>query len=670
MANKLSQSTSPYLLQHASNPVHWREWDAEALDEARRTGKPILLSIGYSACHWCHVMAHESFEDADIAALMNDLFVNIKVDREERPDLDQIYQTAHAMLTQRSGGWPLTMFLTADTVPFFGGTYFPKTARYGLPGFGELLQRVAAYHREHTDEIREQNGRLLGALAAQGAPARPAQEALPGCAALDAAWRALRASHDPQWGGFGHAPKFPHPEMIELCLHHFARTGNEEAAEVACHTLERMCLGGLYDQLGGGFARYSVDEEWAIPHFEKMLYDNGPLLWLLADASRVARAPARRARFESAARGVAGWVMREMQAPAGGFYSTIDADSEGHEGRFYVWQRDEVRALLTKEEWQAAEAYFGLDRPPNFEGAAWHLVVARATDAPAEMALIESARSKLFTAREHRARPGRDEKILTSWNALMIEGMARAGLVFGEPRWVDSAHRALAFLREAMWDASRRRLFATHKDGTSRLNAYLDDYAFLLKAILALLQARWQRAAFDFGTQIADALLEAFEDREQGGFFFTSHDHEALIQRTKPGFDNATPSGNGVAAFALQRWAHLSQETRFAEAARRTLHCFAGAIEARPEAHASALMALEEALDPPCQTFLTGPAEAAREWQAGLRDYHPHHLCFIPADDTPPGVSRPHADVVQAWLCKGTTCLPPIDSPQAWRAAL
>ncbi len=680
MSNKLSQSTSPYLLQHAHNPVHWREWDAGALAESRETGKPILLSIGYSACHWCHVMAHESFEDEGIARIMNAHFVNIKVDREERPDLDQIYQTAHAMLTQRNGGWPLTMFLTPDTIPFFGGTYFPKTTRYGLPGFGDLLLRVAEYHRTHGPEIREQNGRLLQALDAQQAP-EPRAEALDH-RTLDSAWREMHAAFDPQWGGFGRAPKFPHPEMIEFCLRRFASTGDDAARHVACHTLERMCRGGLYDQIGGGFARYSVDEEWAIPHFEKMLYDNGPLLRLLADALRASADPAQRALFVHCATATAGWVMREMQSPAGGYFSTLDADSEGHEGKFYVWRREDVHALLADEERPVADACWGLDRTPNFEGEAWHLILA-ATPAEAADALgidaqeaaqrLESARAKLFAARELRIRPGRDEKILVSWNALMIEGMARAAVALGRPDWLDSARRALTFIRTSMWDPRRKRLFATHKDGVSRLNAYLDDYSYLIKAILAVAEADFDAQEFAFARSLADVLLEAFEDADEGGFFFTSHDHEQLIQRTKPSFDNATPSGNGVAAFALQRLWHWTGEARLVECAEHALHAFSAAMRERPGGHGSFLMALAEHFSPPRMLILTGPREAVQAWRADLAaGYWPDLMviCAAPGQPLPEALSRPAGEQVNAYLCQGVSCLPPITDPARLHAAL
>ena len=377
--NRLAQETSPYLQQHAANPVEWYPWGAEALERARAEDKPILLSIGYSACHWCHVMAHESFEDPAVAAVMNRLFVNVKVDREERPDLDQIYQSAHQMLAQRAGGWPLTMFLAPDGTPFFGGTYFPKAARYGLPGFPDLCERVAALWGEKRAEIGAQNAEVRKALA-RTLPQSSFSGKLD-TTPVKALLETLRANFDASFGGFGAAPKFPHPTDLELCL----RKGEIEMAHA---TLKRMCEGGIYDQLGGGFCRYSVDAQWMIPHFEKMLYDNGPLLGLLADAWLATRDPI----YEKCAGETAGWIMREMQSPEGGYYSSLDADSEHEEGKFYVWDRDEVQRLLTAEEYAAAAPHFGLDQPPNFENRHWHLHVSNADDRAA--ALIEAARKK------------------------------------------------------------------------------------------------------------------------------------------------------------------------------------------------------------------------------------------------------------------------------------
>ncbi len=678
MTNKLAQSTSPYLQQHAENPVHWQEWGPEALQMSRETGKPILLSVGYSACHWCHVMAHESFEDDSIAAIMNEKFINIKVDREERPDIDQIYQTAHAMLTQRSGGWPLTMFLTPETKPFFGGTYFPKTPRYGLPGFGDLLGRVSQYFRDHQSEISAQNEQLIAALnraAPDVATADFTREP------IDAGYQQMARSFDAKRGGFGAAPKFPHPEMIDFCLRRSAETGNAQtrnaARHLACFTLERMCKGGIFDQLGGGFARYSVDADWAIPHFEKMLYDNGPLLRLLADAWLSSEDVEQKALFQRCAAMTAAWVMREMQPMRdekySGYFSTLDADSEGHEGKFYVWTVQQVESLLKPDEYSVTSRHYGLDQPANFEEHFWNPVVAmplaevaQALALPREEceALLASSQSKLFNARETRIRPGRDEKILTSWNALMIEGMAHAGRIFGRSDWVASARSALTFLQHTMWDASAQRLRATHKDGKTHLNAYLDDYAYLLKALIEMMQTDFQTDDLQFAIQIADVLLDQFEDTDNGGFYFTSHDHEKLIQRPKPGHDNATPSGNGIAAFALQRLSHLTNDARYVESARKTLACFFEQMEDQPSGFGSLLMALEEHLLPPRLVILAGPAEKLPPFKTALAgNYVPTTMVLAIANGThglPQSLQRPATGEVNAYVCQGVTCLAPL----------
>ena len=667
MTNRLALSTSPYLQQHAENPVDWQEWGPQALQLSRDTGKPILLSIGYSACHWCHVMAHESFEDDETARIMNALFINIKVDREERPDIDQIYQTAHAMLAERSGGWPLTMFLAPDTTPFFGGTYFPKTARYGLPGFRDLLTRVSNHYQEKPQEIAEQNGRMRAALAQRHESKPRADIGLTANALnrepIDAARQLIAQSFDARLGGFGRAPKFPHPEMMEFCLRHFAQSGDVDARHMALFTLEAMCKGGIFDQLGGGFARYSVDAEWAIPHFEKMLYDNGPLLRLLAEASLIAENLKQGAHFRHSMEATAAWVLREMQSPAGGYYSTLDADSEGHEGKFYVWTPAEVEPLLTPDEWRVARAHWGLDLAANFEDHFWNFFVA-APVAEADSEMIETARAKLFAARKSRIHPGRDEKILTSWNALMIEGMARASRVAGRAEWLLSAERALTFTRATMWDSARQRLYATHKDGKTHLHAYLDDYAYLIKAILEILQARFESDDLAFACELADVLLEQFEDKENGGFFFTSHDHEQLIQRPKPGFDNATPSGNGVAALALIRLAHVTGDTRYADAAERTLTFFAQSIEDHPSGHGSLLMALAEFLTPTTLVILSGKTNDLAAWQAALnQQFLPTTVALTIPNGTPRlpiTLARPATTEVNAYVCQGVSCLAPL----------
>ena len=658
MTNRLANETSPYLQQHAQNPVDWYAWGTEALERARAEDKPILLSVGYSACHWCHVMAHESFEDPEVAAVMNRHYVNIKVDREERPDLDQIYQTAHQMLAQRGGGWPLTMFLSPDGTPFWGGTYFPKTSRYGLPGFVEILERIAAVWREQRAAIGEQGEQVR--LAFSRVQPRPVRQHV----ALDAepvqgALAVLRESFDAQYGGFGGAPKFPHPTDLELCL----RKGETRIVDT---TLRRMCEGGIYDQLGGGFCRYSVDAQWMIPHFEKMLYDNGPLLQLLADAWLVTGDTL----YARCAEETAGWMMREMQSPEGGYYSSLDADSEHEEGKFYVWDSAEARALLTAEEWAAAAPHYGLDGSPNFEGRHWHLHVAQPLRTGAEP-LLASARAKLFAAREPRVRPGRDEKVLVSWNALAMRGMAHAGRVFGKAQWIEAARRDLEFIRQYMWRDGR--LLATYKDGRAHLNAYLDDYAYLIAALLELLQDEYRGEDLEFAESLAEVLLEQFEDREAGGFYFTARDHEQLIHRPKPGHDNAMASGNGMAAYALNRLAALTGEARYARAAERTLELFHPSMREHPSGFAMLLLALEEQLEPPATAILRGPAPALPSWsQAMAREYLPGTLVLaIPAGTPglPPVLDKPASASVNAWLCRGVTCLPPMDGLDALRKA-
>jgi hypothetical protein len=644
--NRLQGETSPYLRQHAANPVHWYPWGPEALDRARAEDKPILLSIGYSACHWCHVMAHESFEDPVVAEVMNRHFVNVKVDREERPDLDQIYQTAHQMLARRTGGWPLTMFLAPDGTPFFGGTYFPKEPRYGLPGFADLCERVAAVWREKRAEIAAQNAEMANALA-RSLPQRAAQRNELDGEPVRSLLEMLKANFDARFGGFGAAPKFPHPTDLELCL----RKGE---TEIALTTLSRMCEGGIYDQLGGGFYRYSVDAGWRIPHFEKMLYDNGPLLGLLADAWLVNGERL----YAQCAAATAGWLMREMQSPEGGYYSSLDADSEHEEGKFYVWSTGEVQRLLSDEEYAAFAPRYGLDGSPNFENRHWHLHVAKRLESPA----LETAKQKLFSAREKRVRPGRDEKVLVSWNALAISGMAHAGRALGNPTWIESARRALRFIRSTMW--GNRRLAATYKDGRAHLNAYLDDYALLIAALLELLQERFSVDELNFAVELADVLLDQFEDRADGGFFFTAREHERLIHRPKPGHDHATPSGNGVAAWVLGRLHALTGEGRYAAAAARALELFYPAMREHPGGFAMMAIALDEHLEQPKTLVLRGRADAVEAWKAQLtREYIPDTLLLAIPDGVPgvpPLLDKPaRAGEVNGWLCRGVSCLEP-----------
>jgi len=654
LTNRLGGETSPYLRQHAANPVAWQPWDAAALTAAREQDKPILLSIGYSACHWCHVMAHESFEDAGVAAVMNCHFVNIKVDREERPDLDQIYQSAHQMLTGRAGGWPLTLFLTPDGTPFFGGTYFPKTPRYGLGGFPDICDKVATAYRDRRGDIETQNESLRQALATPAVPVAPSGGAAEEftAAPVAAASRMLLGSLDRRYGGFGAAPKFPHPTDLALLL----RRDDAECRNAALLTLTRMAEGGIYDQLGGGFCRYSVDERWEIPHFEKMLYDNGQLLGLYADAWALTPEPL----FARVVEETVAWLQREMRSAEGGFYSSLDADSEGEEGRFYVWTREQVLALLSADEWRVAAPVFGLDGHANFEGA-WNLTRSGppSPTSAAEQALLESARSKLFTAREQRVRPGRDDKLLTSWNALAIEGLARTARCFDRPDWLRLAQNATDFLRRNLYGEGR--LLATWKDGHAHLNAYLDDHAYLLAALLELMAGEFRHEDLAFARRLADDLLAHFEDREAGGFFFTRHDHETLIARPKSPFDNATPAGNGVAVTALLELGHLLGEPSYLEAAQRALTAFWPLLRRQSSGLAALLRGLELALAPPPVCILRGPADAVADWQRRLAGA-PVRTVVLPNGVTnlPPALAKPESDHVNAWVCQGVTCRAPI----------
>ncbi len=675
--NHLADQTSPYLLQHAENPVDWYPWCEAALERAKHENKPILLSIGYSACHWCHVMAHESFEDEATAKIMNELFINIKIDREERPDIDKIYQTAQFLLTQRTGGWPLTMFLTPDDqMPFFGGTYFPNVPRHGLPAFKDLLRHISNFYENKRDEITTQNQSIHTALQQIYEPNYSKIDLSPSI--LDTCNQHLEQTFDARYGGFGNAPKFPHPTNLERLLRYyaqstFAQNKNPRALHTAIFTLEKMASGGIYDHLGGGFSRYSVDAYWMIPHFEKMLYDNGPLLALYAQSYALTYAE----QFKNVCEGTAKWVMREMQSPEGGYYSTLDADSEGKEGKYYVWARNQIEDALTADEYAVFAPHFGIDRTPNFEGK-YHLHIFKneqeICDAQSLSSIkfnnfIKSAKHKLFSLREQRIRPGRDEKILTSWNALMIRGMAIAGRILNQYEYIESAEQALHFLQKIMW--KNQRLFATYKDGKAHLDAYLDDYAFLLDALLEMLQARWRTEDLNWACELADVLLEHFEDKPSGGFYFTANDHERLIQRPKTFSDESTPSGNGIAAFALARLGYLLGETVYIEASERVLQIAGQAISQSPMGHASLLHAYEEQIYSPQLIILRGQANELIKWQqACALGYSPQRLVFAvdyDAENLPSALAEKNYretshEGVTAYVCQGMRCDAPIES--------
>ncbi|HET7308429.1 MAG TPA: thioredoxin domain-containing protein [Gammaproteobacteria bacterium] len=666
--NRLGGETSPYLQQHAHNPVAWQPWDDAALAHARTEDKPILLSIGYSACHWCHVMAHESFEDAATAAVMNARFVNIKVDREERPDLDKVYQTAHQLLNRRGGGWPLTVFLAPDDLaPFFAGTYFPREPRHGLADFKTVLNQVADYYQVHRDEIRKHAAALTDTFA-QIKMHHSAAGVEPDLVVIDAALSTLAQSYDARHGGFGPAPKFPRPGALELLL----GAPDDAMCGKALHTLARMADGGLFDQVGGGFSRYSVDAAWTIPHFEKMLYDNGALLRLYALAARQTGS----ARFRKAAALTADWAIDVMQSEAGGYYSSLDADSEGEEGKYYVWDRDELRSLLDDDEYSLAVRRFGLDGAPNFEGR-WHLNVAADTALLAEeqqtseeavAARLEAIRNKLLTARAARTPPARDDKILTAWNGLMIGGMATAGRLLDEPRWRDSAARALDFIRAELWRDGC--LFATYQGGRARFDGYLDDYAFVAAACLEMLQARWRSADLELARTLCEAILAHFEDHDGGGFFFTANDHDTPLDRPKSFVDESMAAGNGVAAQALVRLGHLLGEIRYLDAAARTMRAGTAALPDYPDAMCSLLVALRDELDLPAQIILRGEPAVLAQWRWRIESTFDMHrrVYAVPHDagELPGllGVCEPRPEGV-AYFCEGTECSPPLTSVEA-----
>jgi uncharacterized protein YyaL (SSP411 family) len=662
MTNRLCKETSPYLLQHADNPVDWYPWGEEAFALARQTGKPVLLSVGYSACHWCHVMAHESFEDDATAQLMNELFVNIKVDREERPDVDKIYQTAHQLLTQRGGGWPLTMFLSADDQrPFFGGTYFPNEARYGMPSFGELLQKVSSYYAEQGDAVRDQGERLsevFDRLVPEAAADNLALTPVP----AEQLRQLLSKNFDYDFGGHGGAPKFPHPGTIEWLLRAWCRTANDEEPDIdalfmATLTLTRMADGGIFDHVGGGFCRYSVDRHWQIPHFEKMLYDNGALLSAYSQAFLATGETL----FRETASRTADWMLADMLSPDGGFYSSRDADSEGEEGKYYVWTPDEVGALLDDEQFALVARKFGLDKDANFEGK-WHLTVHEAVDDPESK--IDAALKLLLAERETRVPPGRDDKQLTSWNALAIRGMASAARVLERDELIDAAESACDFLRNNL--VVDGRLLASYKDGQARFPAYLDDHAFLVDAILELLQSRWSKRHLDFAITLADLMLEHFEDTESGGFFFTADDHETLMHRPKPFADDAIPSGNGIAAFALQRLGHVLGEQRYIDAAEKALRSAWKAMDEYPHGHVTLITALEEYLEPPEIIVIRGDDADITEWRDQLgRVYAPSRVLLAIGrdEDALPGLlaeRKPLDGETVAYRCVGTHCELPV----------
>ncbi|MDQ3809941.1 MAG: thioredoxin domain-containing protein, partial [Chloroflexota bacterium] len=620
MANRLAGETSPYLLQHAHNPVDWYPWGQDALERARAENKPILLSIGYSACHWCHVMERESFEDPATAEVMNASFVNIKVDREERPDLDSIYMQAVQAMSGH-GGWPMTVFLAPDGTPFYGGTYFPPDDRPSMPSFRRVLKAVADAWANRRQDIIEQGNQLrehlrqATQLAASGATIDPSD--------LDGAAEGVLSQYDPAHGGFGNAPKFPQPMAIEFLLRHWRRTGDNRARSAAEHTLDAMARGGMFDQLGGGFHRYSTDAEWLVPHFEKMLYDNAQL----ARAYLMGYQVTGNAFYRSVVQQILDYVLRDLTDPSGGFYSTEDADSEGVEGKFYVWTLSDLRELLGDEDARLFGAFYDVTERGNFEHGASILHMPETPTAVAQrlrvpearlLEALERGRRVLFEAREQRVRPGRDDKVLTSWNGMLLRALAEVGRVLNEPTYLQAAINNARFLLSTMRRADGG-LYRTWKPGhAAHLNGYLEDYANMADGLLALYEATFEQRWLAAAVELADAILARFADPERGGFYDTSVDHEMLITRPKDVFDNATPAGNSVAADVLLRLARLTGRDEYQLAAQGVFDLLRQAMVRYPLGFARALSAVDFMLGRPKEVAIIGALEAP-DTQALLR---------------------------------------------------
>ena len=666
-ANRLAQETSPYLLQHAHNPVDWHPWGAEALERARREDRPIFLSVGYSACHWCHVMERESFENEAVARLMNEHFVNVKVDREERPDIDEIYMKAVQSLTGQ-GGWPMSVFLTPELEPFYGGTYFPPHSAYGRPGFTELLLGLARAWKEDRERVVQQGSRLRERIAAEGSlDARG--ELDPGVLARSLA--ALQQSFDPLWGGFGDAPKFPHAMDLRLLLRHASRTGQDAPRQMALLSLDKMARGGISDQLGGGFHRYSTDREWLVPHFEKMLYDNALLVPAYLEAFQITG----EARFAAVARGTCEWMLREMRTAGGGFASSQDADSEGEEGRFFSWTPAQLREVLGRELGERAAIHFGVREGGNFEGGASVLSRPDPAEASAEM---EHARRRLFEARAQRLAPATDDKVLVAWNGLAISALALASQVLGEPRYAESAKLAAEFI----WNSMRTpegRLLATARAGRAHIEAGLDDHAFLLQGLLDLYETdfdpRWLERARALEAQVESL----FADREHDGYFTTAAGQADLIARLKGPQDGALPSGNAVHALNLLRLAELCGVGDLALKAQRTILAQAQLLERYPAAFSQMLIAVDFLARGPLEIVVAGQAgEPAREalLRVARAEFLPSRVLAATHPEADPEripllAQRPApASGARAYVCRNYACGAPVSSPDSLREEL
>ncbi len=670
MTNQLSKETSPYLLQHVDNPVHWHPWGEEALAKAQRENKPIFLSIGYSACHWCHVMAHESFEDEATAAIMNQHFVNIKVDREERPDLDQIYMSAVQMMTGR-GGWPMSVFLSPDGVPFYGGTYFPPVPRHGMPAFPTILQAIAKAWRERRQELLEGGAQLIDHIGRQAVLDDKTGGDI-GRETLDAAFEEIKAQFDQANAGWGDGPKFPQPMALEFLLRYHQISGDEGALSMVTQTLEAMARGGIYDQLGGGFHRYSVDDHWLVPHFEKMLYDNAQLARVYLHAWQVTG----ESFFRTICEEILDYVQREMTDSAGGFYSTQDADSEGEEGKFFVWTPTEIQDILAGE----VDGFFSVypvSNRGNFEGSN---ILTYAGDL-AERPALAMARRELLSARQQRIRPGRDEKVLASWNGLMLAAFAEAARVLDRDDYLQTAELNAQFLLHEMrdperdgrllrtWKACSKHTLAGHEErlGTAKLNAYLEDYTHVIDGLIELYQSTFESRWYVAARELADLMIAHFA--APAGFFDTSDDHEELIIRPREVQDNATPSGNGMAATVLLRLAGLAVEPLYSDLAERSLASMKTLMARYPLGFGQWLIAAAYSLAKPREVAILGDSNTpgfCTMLSIGQAGYRPHQVVAagLPEDQVPLLTGRKLLDgEATAYVCVDFTCRQPVSDP-------
>jgi uncharacterized protein YyaL (SSP411 family) len=670
--NRLAREKSPYLLQHAHNPVDWFAWSDEAFTKARAENKPILLSIGYSTCHWCHVMERESFEDEKIGEFLNEHFISIKVDREERPDVDKIYMT-FVQSTTGGGGWPLNVFLTPDLKPFFGGTYFPPDARHGRPSFLQLLEQIANLWRGRKNEIVASADEIHARL--EGATANSTETNFSlNADVLKDALEFFKKIYDPQNGGFGGAPKFPQPSIPSFVLRAAKRFGDDEAVKMVLHTCDKMAAGGIRDQLGGGFARYAVDAEWLVPHFEKMLYDNAQLAQLYLDAhlfskSRIANRESQI--YADTARNILDYVLRDMTHSGGGFFSAEDADSEGHEGKFYCWTKDDLSKLLTVDEFNVAAKYFGITAEGNFVDHSHPmplagqnvLSVVNPEVSAEDLPLLDSAKNKMCGIRAKRIRPHLDDKILASWNGLMLGAFARASVILSEEKYRAAAEKNLRFIRGKLWDEKSKTLFHRWRDGGRDNVQLLEAYAFLLSGVIDLYEATLEPKHLDFAVELAEAMLAKFYDAENGGFWQSAADSNDLILRVKDDYDGAEPSGNSVATLSLLKLGAITGRKNFMEAAEKTLQLFAHRLQQFPQAMPFMLHALDFHLEEPRRVVIVGSNDSAK-FQELLRAahsvYQPDKIVLGNAGAVEEfAKTLPAKNEAMVYLCTGNSCQPP-----------